>query len=238
MSLREIIETVESREKRLTVFDPPSREIVRQLREYFESQTVRIEVGTTDSSLSGYAVLSDNDADGEVLAAVDLGHLGDPADERDTSPFAPIIEHLDDTTFTSYDLRQMMAASREVEDRAWRKGEGTLHTGFQRAGAIRQQSDVYADLSGKNLDIHAYSAPSPEVPEIDGVTVHQEDTRELAESWFVVFDGAGDPLDACALLAEERGDTDERLFYGFWTYDPEIVDDILTHLDRRYAVTV
>ena len=131
-----------------------------------------------------------------------------------------------------------MAASREVEDRAWRKGEGTLHTGFQRVGAIEQQSDVYADLSGKNLDIHAYSAPSPEVPEIDGVTLHQEDTREIAESWFVVFDGAGDPLDACALLAEERGDTDERLFYGFWTYDPAIVDDILAHLDRRYTITV
>ncbi|ERH13139.1 MAG: putative sensor protein/domain protein [halophilic archaeon J07HB67] len=238
MSLREIIETVESREKRLTVFDPPSREVVRQLREYFESQTVQIEVGTTDSSLSGYAVLSDSDAGGEVLAAVDLGHLGDPTDEQDASPFAPIIEHLDDTTFTSYDLRQMMAASREVEDRAWRKGVGTLHTGFQRVGAIEQQSDVYADLSGKSLDIHAYSAPAPEIPDIDGVTLHQEDTREIAESWFVVFDGDGDPLDACALLAEERGDTEERLFYGFWTYDPEIVDDILAHLDGRYTITV
>jgi hypothetical protein len=77
-----------------------------------------------------------------------------------------------------------------------------------------------------------------EPPEIDGVTLHQEDTREIAESWFVVFDGAGDPLDACALLAEERGDTDERLFYGFWTYDPAIVDDILAHLDQRYTITV
>jgi DICT domain-containing protein len=238
MSLREIIDRVESREKRLTVFDPPSREIVRQLREYFESQTVRIEVGTTDSSLSGYAVLSDSDAEDEVLAAVDLRHLGDPTDADETSPFGPIIEHLDDTTFTSYDLQQMMAATREVEDRAWRKGEGTLHTGFQRTAAIRQQADVYADLAGKDLDIHAYSTPAPGVPEIEGVTLHQEDSREIGESWFVVFDGAGDPLDACALLAEERGDTDERLFYGFWTYDPEIVDDILGHLKRRYAATV
>lgn len=238
MSLREIIETVESRQKRLTVFDPPSERIVEQLREYFASQTVRIEQSTTDSNLSGYAVLSDSDAEDEVLAAVDLRHLGDPTDDADVSPFAPIIEHLDDTTFTSFDLQQMMAATREVEDRAWRKGEGVLHTGFQRTGAITQQEDVYADLASKDLDIHAYAAPAPGVPEIEGVTLHQEDTREIAESWFVVFDGGGDPLDACALLAEERGDTDEREFFGFWTYDPEIVDEILSHLTERYAVTV
>jgi DICT domain-containing protein len=237
MSLREIIEEIESREKRLTVFDPPSDAIVEQLRDYFASQTVEITVGTTDSELSGYAVLSDNDADDEVLAAVDLRHLGDPSDGDDVSPFAPIIEHLDDTTFTSFDLGQMMAATREVEDRAWRKGEGTLHTGFQRTGAIKQQEDVYADLASKDIDIHAYTAPSPDVPEIENVTLHQEDNREIRESWFVVFDGAGDPLDACALLAEERGDTDERLFYGFWTYDPEIVDEILDHLKTRYLVT-
>ncbi|MFB6243402.1 MAG: DICT sensory domain-containing protein [Halobaculum sp.] len=238
MTLREIIETVESREKRLTVFDPPDDEVVEQLREYFESQTVRIEVGTTDSDLSGYAVLSDSDAEDEVLAAVDLRHFGEPGEPDDVSPFAPIIEHLDGTTFTSYDLRQMMAATREVEDRAWRKGTGTLHAGFQHTGAIRQQTDVYADLAGKDLDIHAYCTPGPDVPEIDGVTVHQEDSEEIGRSWFVVFDGDGDPMDACALLAEERGDTDERLFYGFWTYDPDIVDEILSHLSERYTITV
>jgi DICT domain-containing protein len=236
MSLREILETVENREKRLTVFDPPSDEIVEQLREYFASQTVEITVGTTDSDLSGYAVLSDSDADDEVLAAVDLRHLGDPTAD-DPSPFAPIIEHLDDTTFTSYDISQMMAATREVEDRAWRKGEGVLHAGFQRTEAIKQQVDVYEDLASKDIEIHAYTAPSPDVPEIDGVTIHQEDTPEIKQSWFVVFDGAGDPYDACALLAEERGDTDERRFYGFWTYDPEIVEEISSHLKSEYMIT-
>lgn len=239
MSLREVIESVEGREKRLTVFDPPSDSVVAELREYFASQAVRIEVGSTDSGLSGYVVLSD-EHDDEVLAAVDLRHLeGDlTVAPGEQGAFAPILEHLDGTTFTSYNLQQMMAATREMEDRAWRAGTGELHAGFQRVGAIRAQKGVYEDLATKDLDIHTYCGPSDEMPDIEGVAIHQEDTREIRESWFVVFDGGGNPTDACALLAEERGDPDERLFYGFWTYDPTVVRTVLDHLHERYAVTV
>ncbi|UIO99262.1 sensor protein [Halobaculum sp. CBA1158] len=238
MSLGAVIDSVEGREKRLTVFDPPNEAVVDDLREYFRSQAVRIERGTTDSGLSGYVVLSDEDGD-EVLAAVDLRHVeGDltagPGEER---AFAPILEHLDETTFTSYDLGQMMAATREMEDRAWRAGSGELHAGFQRVGAIRAQKGVYEDLATKELDIHAYCAPGGALPEIEGVTLHAEDTEEIRTSWFVVFDGGGDPGDACALLAEERGDPDERRFYGFWTYDPATVATVVDHLNERYAVT-
>ena len=238
MSLRDVIGSVERREKRLTVFDPPDATVVDELREYFASQTVRIDVGTTDSSLSGYAVLSDEDDD-EVLAAVDLRHLtGDltaaPGEER---AFAPILEHLDETTFTSYSLAQMMAATREMEDRAWRVGAGELHAGFQHVGAIRAQTDVYEDLATSDLDIHTYCAPSDDHPRIGGVTIHQEDTDEIRESWFVVFDGGDDDDDACALLAQERGDRGSRDFYGFWTYDPEIVTAVIDHLNERYALT-
>ncbi|MFC7069123.1 DICT sensory domain-containing protein [Halobaculum lipolyticum] len=237
MSLRAVIASVEGREKRLTVFDPPDETVVAELREYFASQAVRVEVGTTDSGLSGYVVLSD-EHDDEVLAAVDLRHLdGDvTAAPGEQGAFAPILEHLDGATFTSYDIPQMMAATREMEDRAWRAGTGELHAGFQRVGAIRAQKAVYEDLATKDLDIHTYCAPSDDHPEIEGVTVHQEDTSEIRESWFVVFDGGGNPNDACALLAEERGDTDERRFYGFWTYDPGIVGRVLDHLAERYAV--
>ncbi|WP_435062789.1 DICT sensory domain-containing protein [Halobaculum sp. EA56] len=237
MSLRETIDSVEGREKRLTVFDPPTDDVVAELREYFASQAVRIEVGSTDSGLSGYVVLSDEDDD-EVLAAVDLRHLEDdlsvaPGEDR---PFSPILEHLDGTIFTSYSLRQMMAATREMEDRAWRVGTGELHAGFQRVDALRAQTGVYEDLATKDLDVHTYCAPADDLPEIEGVTLHAEDADEIRESWFVVFDGGGDPTDACALLAEERGAPDERRFYGFWTYDYAIVSDVLDHLHERYAV--
>mgnify|MGYP002762783715 FL=1 len=239
MSLREVIDSVEGREKRLTVFDPPTDDAVAELREYFASQAVRIEQGTTDSGLSGYVVLSD-ERDDEVLAAVDLRHLeGDVVvGPGEQSALGPILEHLDGTTFTSYDLPQMMAATREMEDRAWRAGTGELHAGFQRVGAIRAQKGVYEDLATKSIDVHAYCAPSDEAPAIEGITLHQEDNEEIRTSWFVAFDGGGNPNDACALLAEERGDPDERQFYGFWTYEPSIVGTVIDHLNETYAVTV
>ncbi|SHG84661.1 DICT sensory domain-containing protein [Halobaculum gomorrense] len=237
MSLRAVIDSVEGREKRLTVFDPPTDDAVAELREYFASQAVRIEEGTTDSDLSGYVVLSD-ERDDEVLAAVDLGRLGGDVTvgPGEQSAFAPILEHLDETTFTSYDLPQMMAATREMEDRAWRAGTGELHAGFQRVGAIRAQKGVYEDLASKDIDVHAYCAPSDETPAIEDVTLHEEDTEEIRTSWFVAFDGAGDPSEACLLLAEERGDPAERQFYGFWSYDPSVVATVIDHLHETYAV--
>ncbi|WP_348608424.1 DICT sensory domain-containing protein [Halobaculum rarum] len=237
MSLRAVIDSVEGREKRLTVFDPPNDDAVAELREYFDSQAVRIAEGTTDSSLSGYVVLSD-EHDDEVLAAVDLRHLqGEVAvGPGEQSAFAPILEHLDGTTFTSYDISQMMAATREMEDRAWRAGTGELHAGFQRVEAIRAQKGVYEDLATKEIDIHTYCAPSDDTPDIEGVSIHQEDTDEIRRSWFVAFDGGGDPADACLLLAEERGDPADRQFYGFWTYDSTTVATVINHLKQTYAV--
>ena len=238
MSLRDVIEEVEGREKRLTVFDPPSEAVVADLREYFASQQVRIEVGESDAELAGYAVLSDEN-DEAVLGAVDLRDLdGSPtAGPGESRKFEGILEHLADTTFTSYDARQMLAATREVEDRAWRRGRGELHAGFQRTDAVRAQKAVYEDLANKHLDIHVYCVPAPDLPAVEGVTVHEADTPEIRESWFVVYDGGGDPNDACMLLAQERGDSDERSFYGFWTYDPGTVNRVLDHLRDRYLVT-
>lgn len=238
MSLRDVIESVEGREKRLTVFDPPSEAVVAELREYFASQQVRIDVGESDSGVAGYAVLSDGN-DEAVLGAVDLRDLEGSSTVAPDEPraFAGILEHLDDTTFTSYDVERVLAATREMEDRAWRKGTGELHAGFQRTGAVRAQKGVYEDLAKKELDIHVYCAPGPEVPDVRGVTVHPEDTPEIRESWFAVYDGGGDPADACALLAEERGGPDGRRFYGFWTYDPSTVTRVVDHLHDRYLVT-
>ncbi|QLG27499.1 hypothetical protein HUG10_08010 [Halorarum halophilum] len=236
MSLRDVIDDVEGREKRLTLYDPPTESIRTELEEYFASQQVRIEVATTDSNRSGYAVLTAGD-DGRVLAAVDLRRLrglrvGRPDDGH---PFAPIFEHLADTTFTSFDVGQLLAASREMEDRAWRHGVGELHAGFQNAGALRDQTEVYEGLATRDLDVHVYCAPEPSVPPLEGVTVHQEGTAEIRESWFVVYDGGGAPDSACALLAQERDPPDERRFYGVWTYDPGTVRSVLDHLTERYG---
>jgi len=61
-----------------------------------------------------------------------------------------------------------------------------------------------------------------------GVTVHPEESLEIATTWFVVFDGGSDEQQSSALLAEERH---EGGYYGIWTYDPGLVEETIQALD-------
>jgi len=237
MSLTELIRGVENHEKTLTVFNSDG-DVVETLRAQFGDRNLTVTSETTDQTPASFVVLSRND---EFVTAVSLASvLGEdstqPAtQEPDAETYRPILDHLDETMFTSYDTGQMVAASREIEDRAWRLGKGTLHSGFQKLSILGPKMDVYEQLASKDgLNVHAYATPDADVPEHDSpLTIHVERADEIRESWFVVYDGAGIDVNKCALLAEER---EPRTFYGFWTYDSETVDWILDYLRRSYGL--
>jgi len=234
MSLRELIAGVEDNEKTLTVFNADPG-VVTRLREDFGDRNVRVRGEETPSGKPGEFVTLSHD--GEVLTAAGLSDLrqmldGDPVrlGLRDR-PYQPILDHLDDTIFTSWDVGQMVTASREIEDRAFRVGSGTLHAGFQYLSTLENELPIYERLGATDVDVHVYAVPDTEPPDCGGFTLHLERADEIERSWFVVFDGGPDPADRCALLAEERGD---RVFYGFWTYDGSTVDYIGEHLRSQY----
>jgi DICT domain-containing protein len=237
MSLTELIAGVEDHEKVLTVFNA-DEETVTALREQFHDRNISLATERTESGRpEAFVVLSD---DGEFVTAAAAGTVLDPDDERtdpgfDGDTYRPVLDHLDETMFTSYDIGQMVAASREIEDRAWRIGKGSLYSGFQRLSILRDQMDIYERLAEKDgLDVHAYAVPDTEVPDHDtDLTIHVERSDEIGRSWFVAYDGAGVDVNKCALLAEER---EERSFYGFWTYDPTTVDWIIDHLESTYGL--
>jgi DICT domain-containing protein len=125
-----------------------------------------------------------------------------------------------------------VAATREIEDRAWRHGRGELHAGFQRPDALDDQRTVYERLAKSDLDVHVYFEGEWDAPPITGVTEHTDD-GELGEFWFVAFEP--DPAarsQTCALLARER---DARTYDGFWTYDPNRVSALVSHLRSTYV---
>ena len=228
MSLRELIEGVEAHEKTLTVFDPASG-AVEALRAHFEDRNLAVEVATSDAGPDGYAVLGAGD---EFVSAVAVADLLDPTGTGD--PYRPILDHLDETMFTSYDRDRMLGASREIEDRAWRVGDGTLHAGFQSPSNVEPQRDAYERMgTEEGLDVHVYVAPGEPIDPLSEVTLHVEDCAEIRRSWFVVYDGGGLDEYACALVAEEREGREG--FYGFWTYDPVTVEYALGHLEATYA---
>jgi DICT domain-containing protein len=198
---------------------------------------VTVSTNRTTSRRPPIAILSD---DTEVLSKIDIETLRkfvdhSPAESKPIGvtdgEYAAILDHLKATTVTSYDGEQMVYASREIEDRARRVGTGTVHAGFQRCSTLADQQAIYTDLAHRGLEVHAYGVPDTAPPGLGGTHVHAIDSDEIAETWFVVFDGGGDETQKSALLAEERHDDS---FYGAWTYDRQIVDAMLEYLEATY----
>lgn len=230
MAFAELIAGVEDHEKTLTVYDEGA---AGEVRERFADRNVVVEAGRAEGDPERFAVLS---RDGEFLAAVGIDDLlEEPAMRRpgfDANPYRPILDELDETMFTSYDDRQMLAASREIEDRAWRVGRGTLHAGFQRVSTFLPQFGPYTALGERgSLTAHVYASPDRSVPPQDAFVVHLEESEEIERFWFLAYDGGGLDENKCALLAEER---EPNSFYGFWTYDPDTVDYMIDHLSSTY----
>lgn len=237
MSLTDVIADVERQEKTLRVFNP-SDAIVEELAEFFSAQNVAVRREETPSGRpEGFAVLT---LDGEFLTAVSTDELRELVETTpsgsdglgvDDSKHHELLNHLKETTFTSYDRQEMLRVSREIEDRAWRAADGELHAGFQYTSAMKAQRQVYAALADRGVDAFLYGFPDEQSPSIDGVTFYIEEDDAIERTWFVVFDGAGEELDKCALVAEERS---RGSYYGFWTYDPAVVDRVLERLEDAY----
>jgi DICT domain-containing protein len=239
MSLSNVINYVKENEKTLVVFNPPpDSTLVSDLRDYFHTQNVRV---TSQQTASGepknVAVLRLND---EVLSAVPVSQLqglvaGGALRETglgiDDTDYHEILQHLKETTFTSYDKRQMIEISHEIEDRAFRVGSGRLYTGFQYRSKLDGQRDRYQRLATTEVDIHTFTVPDGVSVDIEGVTHHSEANEEIERSWFVVFDGGGEDRYKTALLATEQS---PNQFYGFWSDDPGIVTRIDNYLDNAY----
>jgi hypothetical protein len=237
--LRDSIEYIRHCEKELRLLNVnPTDGIHEELEAFFETQNVRMTVDRTVSGKpEGVAVLSN--ATG-VLAIVYVSTLRGLLEDVSTGTgdlgtadreYESVLRHLKETTFTSRDTEQLLYASREIEDRARRVGRGSIHTGFQQCSVMAEQGSVYADLTRRGVSVHAYGVPDVTPPDLGSGQVHPVSTDEIAETWFVVFDGGGNDTQKSALLARER---DENAFYGVLTYDPGFVDHILEYLNRTY----
>ncbi len=143
--------------------------------------------------------------------------------------YRAVFDALEGTTFEALDRRQLLAVSREIEDRAYRTGSGTLRASFQTLSAFRPQVDPYRELAATNLEVHVYGVADWHPPEIPGVTYHVDAGGGLEPYWALAFDGGDDDSRACGLLARERD-----AYEGFWTDDAATVaaiDDALASRD-------
>jgi DICT domain-containing protein len=238
MTLREFLDEVASHRRTITVFAPAPDET---LERYFETRNVAVEhEPLPDDGSGGFVVVT---ADGEFVGSLARSAVREfvSPGEVDLGPNEGVrlpMNLLSDTTFVSFDRRKLLAATREIEDRAYRQGRGTLRSGFQTLSRFATERDRYESIAAESdLDVHAYGRPDRttdrSISELESATVHVEGAEEIAAHWFVVFDGGGDGQQACALLAEEVA-SGPNSFRGFWTYDPELVGDIDAYLRETY----
>ena len=237
MTLTEFIREMEDRRKTVTVF---AHRPQFGLGKFFGPRHVAIEHERLPSDDSEeFVTVSRGDEFLGSIALSSLVSLDAPAIHEPGSSdiaeadFRYLLELLDDTVFSSFDRRQMLATSREIEDRAVRAGKGTLYAGFQRLSALRDQTETYRAIGRvAGLDVHVYGEPDWDPPALPGVTVHGLLDDEVRDTWFVAYDGGGNALNKCALLAQEHAPGE---FYGFWTYDPTLVDRIVDYVEGSFT---
>lgn len=254
MSLDDVIASVERSERTLTVFNPDTeggeatdagrqstattdQGVVDELTELLADRNVEVRGTTTTSGRPvNFSVL---EMDGVVLATFDVAALRESLEGRasgatglgvKTTRDADVLRHLQEATFTSYDRTRMLKATREIEDRAFRVGHGELRAGFQTTDRLEDQRERYVELGKRGLDVTAYATPVSDLDPISSISLETTNADEIATHWFVAYDGGGEPSQMCALLAAERADG----FYGFWTYDPDVVGWICTYLADAY----
>jgi len=238
-SLREIFDAVRADAPTLTVSNyrgPPEELAV--VERYFDRHGVEVREASMDvAEPSSVALLHRGD---DLLASetvpalrgaidIDAGTT-DTFEQRHTSD---LLTNLERSVYgaSAADKGLLIDVSHSIELLANRTGTGRLHAGFQRLSNLvddEQAARIYERLAASGVNVHVYGTPDTETT-VPGVSVHQEDTPEMADSWFVVYDGGGDPDRAAALLAHELGTDNE--YDGFWTYEHDIaarIDDYLT----------
>lgn len=229
--LDSLLSEIRGREKQFTVYRSGDETDV-------EVQFATHNVGVTHRELPPggpypFLVIEENGEFAGAIGLEDLNWLLEPPivrpGEHDgvSDGYRVLFDVLDETVFTAMERRQLLAISREIEDRAFRVGSGTLRVGFQTLSTFESQVEVYRQLATRtDLDIHVHGVADWTPPEIAGVTYHGVTDHALERYWVLAFDGGPDETQACGLVGQEQPDG----YSGFWTDDAEIVGDIVAEL--------
>lgn len=254
MQLADFVRERDRQEATLTVMnrgmDTP---VYDMLVDLFDEQSIQVHETETDAAGPSDAVVLEREEGRVGFAVSSLLDLRDAVltvnsdiyttglrglSEVDTPD---VIAQLDEIPFTvtgypedSREKLLLIEISRHIEGLAWQTGEGTLRAGFQHLSRTvdeRGTHRVYRRLGTEvGVDTHVYGLPDAR-PSIPGVTVHAEDCRELARSWFVVYRPKQVADEAAALVALQ---TAPNTWEGYWSYDPGHVDELDRHLEETY----
>lgn len=205
------------------------------LANLFRSRGVRIERRPLPSErLDPFLVVTDDD--GEFAGAIAIDDLEGlleppvhPPDDPDvvSDGYRILFDLLEETVFSTMQRSELLAVTREIENRAARADGGTLRACFQRYSAFAGQIEQYRWLGARpNLDVHVHAVADENVPSLPGVQYHPDSAGALEHYWSLAFVGDGRSVETTALVARQDGDTYE----GFWTDDPRLTREVASRV--------
>jgi len=228
-----LLADIRDRERRFTVYRSGGRTSLED-----RLATHNADIASRELPSDGPGPFLVLEKDGEFVGAIGLNEVErflDPSivrpGERDgvSEGYRALFDLLDETVFTAMKRRQLLAVSREIEERAYRVGTGTLHVSFQTLSTFESQTAVYRHLAAETeLDIHVHGVTDWTPPEIEGITYHGYTGDSIGRYWVLAFAGGGETTQTSGLVAQEHSEG----YSGFWTDDAEIVADILSELAR------
>jgi hypothetical protein len=242
-SLREIIDAVEATGLTLTLCNAGDG-VDETLRDYFDRLNVTVRTATLSTDTPANVALLHRGSDvfavssvGDLDAAIRVNTLDTEADPSSIdAPELLNVVHRDEYSVEEGTKLELVRISRLIETRALGTGDGAIHTGFQRLNRIDDElhtRDVYERIAQAGVTTHLYGRAG-HVPNEEWYSLHTADAGELADAWFVVFDGDGQDVRKGALVCEE---TTPGRYTGFWTYQPDVVDATLSYLEATYGAT-
>ncbi|WP_336025422.1 DICT sensory domain-containing protein [Halobellus salinisoli] len=226
--LQSLLDSIRSRNRRFTVYRPTPEQ---PYETWFRNHNVDVEYRKLPAGSPGSFLAIEHD--GAFVGAIGLDDLDTllespivPPDRRaDVSEgYRVLFDVLSDTVFTAMTRRELLAVSREIEERAYRVGSGALYVSFQKFSTFESQIGVYRHLAAEtDIEIHIYGHPDWTPPEIEGVTYHCLTGDPRQRYWALAFNSESAAMQASGLLARE--DPPDS-YTGFWTNDPALVSKL------------
>jgi hypothetical protein len=247
-TLQQFIDELDSRRRRIVVVngDDVSEEVA-DIVAYFDRLDLETAAVTATALPESFLVLTDGE---EFLGAIGVADLHEylfasftddtfrmlDAGVRASAAIEGFLGHLDGNVYSlSGDGKLPIASvSQLLETRAWHRGTGTLHAGFQRLSNLRSDSATltrYRKLAECGVETSVYGRPDWTPSEWTEIAAYGDESGDHLEAyWFVVYRGP-EATDDGAVLARE--DADGR-YTGFWTFDSETVAALAETLVEEY----
>lgn len=181
-----------------------------------------------------------------LMVNSDLYRTG--ANQSGVDNFPAVLTGLDEVEFTVRGYPQshkekllLVLISRFIEYRALESEAGRFHATFQRLSRLDDEygtHQIYKRLGESGVETHVYGIrDDPSVIEDIDVTVHDGSSTAYRRSWVVLFqprDGSHTDTARDGPVALVAVEIDDNVWRGLWTYDPDRVSRLQSHMKHTF----